>query len=352
MKNWRHHSIFWPLLLIGLGVLLLVNNLGQVSGSNWDTIVKFWPLLLIALGLDGFWRGEGFTAATVVTGLGVIFLLANLNYLQLNGLDLILRLWPIILVAVGLDIILGKRQRWAGVVGVLVGLLVLAGIYWLIASSPFMASFKTEEVSLARDSATSARGTISMPVGKLTLAGTAEGNTLVSGSLKMSSAQTLDKYLSTSGDTATFRLESRGYTVVIPFGSSGTAQEEWQVQLSPTPSYALDCKLAVGEHALDLSGLKVSNLSVQIAVGKTVVTLPASGPLTGKIQSAVGETIVYVPRGASLRVRFERALTSTSQPSDFTRDGNTVTSPSYSAATGIDLTISQAVGMISVRYLP
>jgi hypothetical protein len=37
------------LILIALGVLFLLKNLGIISGSVWDI---FWPILLIVLGLE------------------------------------------------------------------------------------------------------------------------------------------------------------------------------------------------------------------------------------------------------------------------------------------------------------
>jgi len=45
-------SFFLPLLLIAVGVLLLLSNLGYLPWSAWDTLWRLWPVVLIALGLD------------------------------------------------------------------------------------------------------------------------------------------------------------------------------------------------------------------------------------------------------------------------------------------------------------
>ena len=74
-------------------------------------------LVLIAAGLDGFWRGEGYAGATVVTGLGVIFLLGNLGIMALTAWNLLLRLWPVLLIAFGLDMALGHDRPWAAAAG-------------------------------------------------------------------------------------------------------------------------------------------------------------------------------------------------------------------------------------------
>jgi hypothetical protein len=39
-------------ILIGLGVVFLLNNPGILNWSVWDVIFRLWPVLLIAAGLD------------------------------------------------------------------------------------------------------------------------------------------------------------------------------------------------------------------------------------------------------------------------------------------------------------
>ncbi|HEX3048743.1 MAG TPA: DUF5668 domain-containing protein [Bacillota bacterium] len=48
----RHYHFFWPIILIGFGVLFLVDNLGLLPWGVGGTIARFWPLFLIIIGLD------------------------------------------------------------------------------------------------------------------------------------------------------------------------------------------------------------------------------------------------------------------------------------------------------------
>jgi hypothetical protein len=41
--------MFWGLLLVLLGVLMLLDQMGILAGDIWDI---FWPLALVALGLS------------------------------------------------------------------------------------------------------------------------------------------------------------------------------------------------------------------------------------------------------------------------------------------------------------
>ena len=48
----RGVSLFGPLLLIAFGVLFLLNNMGVIAVDVWELLFRFWPVLLIAAGLD------------------------------------------------------------------------------------------------------------------------------------------------------------------------------------------------------------------------------------------------------------------------------------------------------------
>ena len=52
MENKGYRSLFWPLVLIGVGVIWLLGNLGVISWTNLTVLFRLWPLLLIAIGLD------------------------------------------------------------------------------------------------------------------------------------------------------------------------------------------------------------------------------------------------------------------------------------------------------------
>jgi hypothetical protein len=48
----RYRSLFWPIVLIGVGCIWLLVNLGYIATANLVGIWRLWPLLLIAGGLD------------------------------------------------------------------------------------------------------------------------------------------------------------------------------------------------------------------------------------------------------------------------------------------------------------
>jgi Domain of unknown function (DUF5668) len=45
-------GVFWPLLLIAVGLIFLLQNFGFISGVSWRAVASLWPLLLVLIGLD------------------------------------------------------------------------------------------------------------------------------------------------------------------------------------------------------------------------------------------------------------------------------------------------------------
>ena len=56
MNRTFSRPIFWPLVLIALGVLWLLSNFGVIASANMWGLLQFWPVLLIAVGLDLIFR--------------------------------------------------------------------------------------------------------------------------------------------------------------------------------------------------------------------------------------------------------------------------------------------------------
>jgi hypothetical protein len=97
---------FVGLLLVALGVMFLLDNT-DVLGTEERVVGTYWPALLIAWGTWNLLAG-GFQARLwplVLLVVGVVFLLANLQVWPVR----VGQLWPVILVAVGLSFLLRRR---------------------------------------------------------------------------------------------------------------------------------------------------------------------------------------------------------------------------------------------------
>jgi len=113
-------SLFSPRLLLGLGValfgaVLMLDRLGLIDAGS---VLRFWPLILIAIGMQQFFNPRERVARRRVPVNGIIWMAIG-AVLLLNSFDLlhvsIWRLfWPAVLIALGVRLMMpGMRSRHA-----------------------------------------------------------------------------------------------------------------------------------------------------------------------------------------------------------------------------------------------
>ena len=348
-KSHYRGSLFGPLLLIALGVIFLLKNIGALTGDVWGNLLNLWPVLLIVWGLDSIFKREGFVGAILLIGLGIVFLLSNLGYLTLNVWEMVIRLWPLLLVAIGLDIAIGRRSVWGGVVGLVVILAMLAGALWFYGVRPEVGqSITGERISQGLEGVSEARIEIVPAVGALHLGVVPEPDGLISGTVRVAGGEKVKQNFVVEGGKGIYSLRGTGgVTFRIPNGQA------WSWELFLTPRIPIDLKTSIGagEVSLDLMGMKVSNLEVNFGVGQTTVTLPESITFSGSISGAIGQIVIIVPRSLGLRIIQDGVIVSVNPPGDFLHSGDIYTSPNYDQAQErVDLKVDLAMGEIQVRY--
>jgi hypothetical protein len=101
---------FSGILLVAFGGLFLADQLGAISFG--DTFAKYWPALLILAGvLNLIERPSSLFAPLIMVSVGAALLLSNLGYLQFQS---VWRLWPLVLIAMGLNILYSNARGRSG----------------------------------------------------------------------------------------------------------------------------------------------------------------------------------------------------------------------------------------------
>jgi hypothetical protein len=348
----HRRSLFFPLLLVALGIIFLLRNTGALSGNAWDTLVNLWPVLLIILGVDSLYRREGVAGAVFWIGLGIIFLLGNLGVFAYNSWQVIFALWPILLIAIGLDIAIGRRSTLGAVVAMGITIAILAGsLLFLGAGTTTGQTLPGDQISQPAQGATQAQEQIQPATGSLRIAAFSSGEdpqNLIEGQLRKYRGETVRSEYSVDGTTGNYRLYSSGISFVyVPNGSQGWG---WDLAMNPAIPVDLQVSIGAGDAILDLSELKINGLKVSMGVGQTTVTLPAEGSFNGDLSGAIGELVVVVPSGAAVRIETTPALGATDAAPGFEKTDHVYTTPGYSsAANKIDLKVSLAIGKITIK---
>ena len=321
----------------------------MIQGDVWSLIGQFWPLMFIVIGLDSIYKREGLVAATFLIGIGLIFLLANLGYLSVSVWQMVLTLWPILLIAIGFDILIGRRSIWASIVGMVVILIILAGALWFFGVSASQGStVQGEAIQQSLDGAIRADVEIAPAAGDIQIEATDVDGILIEGSLPAESVQNIESSYTVSGGTGTYVLRESGSRSFFPGLKPG--QMEWNLNLIESIPLDLALQLGAGNLDADLSTLDLDHLSLNTAVGNSSVILPAQGSLVAEIEGAIGQIEVTIPEGSGVQLQADTALVTLQLPPDFERVGEVYQSPGYQTATQkIDLVINLAIGNVVIQ---
>ena len=221
-------------------------------------------------GADGRRRGLPLFPFVLIA-LGVFLLLQTTGVLPWGAWSSIWRLWPVLIIVLGVNMALGKRVPW---------------LAWLLIFLVLLASVGVFVFGYAVDAARSdVRGSLHEPLGRLeavdveidfgagelTLSSLPAGsNSLVEADFQGREADTSLRR-SGSGEYAKLDISARdAYRFsVFDFGAA-----KWNVSLSPAPRMALTIYAGVSDMDVDLRDLRVSDLSIDTGASDVEIIMP------------------------------------------------------------------------------
>ncbi len=381
MSHNNHKSgsgLLFPFILIAVGVAFLFQNLGLIGGSLWDVLVRMWPLLLIVVGLNDLIRTRGVVGPTLMIGLGAIFLANNLNMLQWDSWMAILRLWPVLIIAIGLEIFIGRKNIWLSAVGVGGALALLVGGLWLSGGVlgvegvvPTGDILVSEEIEQPLDDAEFAEINIDSSIGALSVDSLSNDENLIEGKIFSVEREIIRQDYEKDGDEISYYLSS-DWKTGAPTSFTGYEKERlsWDLALTQEIPLDLNIDLGVGESTMDLAELEIVDLDLSIGVGQakvklpageyradvdggvgqTIITLPDEGVIKLNVSGGIGEIVINIPEGMEAKIYVDRGIAGFSAPSGYIQDEDSYISPNYDDAENyIILNLDQGIGNISIR---
>ena len=347
-------SLFWPLLLIIAGAILFLNALGSIKGTAWDMVFRFWPVIFIVGALDCLYRRQAIVFSTFELGVAVAYQLSLLGVL--TGIDwyIAIRFWPLLLIAIALDLMIGSRTFWASLVSVLVGVLILAVFGLAVNRLANAAPLNIQTLDQSLGGATSADITLSPALARLGITGGAASSDLINSKVSLAKNSPLDHQYQVKDGKGSYTLETRAsYTVAYPTLSlNDPGIPMMDVRLNSGVPYNLQVAVGVGSVTADLAGTHPNNVSMTVDVGQEALTLPDGETYYVTAKNSIGALVVSVPRGIPVHIQLKTGLTVIHLPADFTRDGDAAFSPGYKGGTNvIDLSLEQDIGSLEVRYI-
>jgi hypothetical protein len=287
-------------------------------------------------------------AAIILIAIGIVLLLSNLGVLDWSLWDALWRLWPLILIGIGLDLML-KRKR----LGSLIAGLAVAGLFVLVVlvMHTHKAPLVTEAISQPLEGAKQARVILDAGVAQLNLSAGHNPDKLIEGTLRVSKRAKLKVTYERKGDLGKFKLKQKSRS--LGFLSFGKRNPEWDLKLTRKIPVVLEVDTGVGQSDLDLRGTQITSLNVDTGVGQTTVTLPAKGNLKVNMDGGVGEVIIRIPETLAARIHAKSGIGSVDVSGPFKKEGGDWISDNYATASDkAELDISGGIGTIDIEVIP
>ncbi len=298
-------------------------------------------------------RRSGLVGPLILIAVGVILLLNNLGVISWEIWDLLWRLWPLILIGIGLEILLGRRASWGALLAVVLVFLIAAGVFfvrWLTTGADWLtgeSTLREQNVVWEMDGAERAEIRLEAGVGRLDVDALEDSPDLLHAQIEVPDRAGLEEEFSIRDGLARGTLRVRHTFRFFGFGFRGG---DWKVYLSPRIPLQLRLDAGVGESYLDLSELQVERLDLNMGVGDVTVVMPAEGQVRATVDGGVGDLRIIIPRGMAARIRVNRGVGNLSVDDRFSRDGDVYISEGYGTSDNwVDLDLDIGIGDVTVE---
>ncbi|MGA2821079.1 MAG: DUF5668 domain-containing protein [Anaerolineales bacterium] len=294
-------------------------------------------------------RRGGLVGPICLVGLGLILLLNNLGILSYSIWALLLEIWPVLLVAIGIDLLVGRHSAWGTLLAFVLIVALIGGAVWLVAiEQPAGEPVAGETVTQPLTQANAAEVTLIPAVGSIHLGSFSSSSLLLEGTFHPLAGDQIVHSFATEGETEVATIRSTGISLgpVVRPGSLYS----WDVHLNDQVPTGLHMQFGIGEVDLNLTNLRLTNLDLSAGMGQFAVYLPSQGRFPAKISGGIGQVLVSIPPGMEARIHVSTALAGRSISTRFRPEGDYFVSSGY--ATGenrVDLDLTMAFGSLVIR---
>ena len=263
----------------------------------------FWPVILI--------------------GAGLIWLLVNLEILPTTNLWILLRLWPVLIILAGLDVLFTRRLSF---LGALLALLLLVGVIFILLNGGQLnledaPEPQVESLSVPMADAASAHLDLNLSTQKTTIYALEDSANLLEA--EIGHYGKLD-FRVTGEEEKWITLKQEGVVSLPALFSPKSEDLMWDIGLSPGVPFDLKVDASTGETQMDLSNVILSNLRFDASTGASKIrlpetidgyevfiegstgaidlVLPENGNLILRVDGSTGRITFDIPEGADVRI--------------------------------------------------
>ncbi len=279
--------------------------------------------------------------------IGFVLLLNTLDKLDWSIWVQILSLWPVILIAIGIELLVGKTSL--GFLGflspVLILLAVLGPVYLNQTDAEIPSCFLNEYSWSEKPDSLVTKAVVMLEIQKGKLEISSSQERLISASLKYFGKKPYCAFhYSDIDSSATLEIRERGES----WGNLKSS--DWKVKLSNQPSFDLKIYSTASSVNLDLSGIRVERLGLDCDLGKAKIKLGNLVPnVKVTVESNICEIIFLVPKETGLAVTSNADLSSIDFDLPLNKDEDSFYTKNYQAAQNkIEIDLQGAISSLKI----
>ncbi|MBV9896023.1 MAG: hypothetical protein JO020_17820 [Chloroflexi bacterium] len=308
-------------------------------------------------------RRGGVVGPLILIFLGAVFLLENTGHLPPNFWMNMWKLWPLVLVLIGIELLLSHRIPWLVLAAVAAIVLVVgAALTNMPLPSTSGASAEPFHTTANTDlgGATQAAVTVRFGAGQFVLGPIDQPQANALALMTYQGPPQLapqPHYTATPGGVGQLEYQSSGRDgapVFPPFANGSSDPAHMELNLAPSvPIASLNIQTGATDARLDLSNLHVATIDMSIGAATAWVRFPEAGGLTTAHISGGASTITLeVPQGVAAQIQYHGGLSTLNvDQSRFPSASESMyRSPDYdTAANKVDLNIETGATTITVQ---
>ncbi len=248
-------------------------------------------------------------AALLLLTLGIVLLLNTTGAVGWGIWWQLFRFWPLILIAVGLNIILSPRFPLVSALVVALILAVGVGAAYLSSEDTAYDDLRMSSYSVPANGADTLELDIDFGAGSLVIDSLAspDEDTLLAANFNDSGADVRE---SRSGNVAEVTLEGWDFDIDL-FGLFRSLGDlNWNVRISPATAVRLDIEGGAADMDLLLADLNVKIVDIDVGAADVDITLPAAGHTNVDVDAGAADIDIVVPDGVAAWIRLDSALSS------------------------------------------
>jgi hypothetical protein len=304
MPTARRPSLLLPLLLIGLGLLLALQTLHLLPPSLWRALAQLWPVLLVVLGLE---------------------------------------------------LLIGPRSARAALAVILAGVaLVAASLTWAALRASQAPPGPSETLIQLTQGAARLDAQMVFQTGRLNVSALGPSDHLLEGVAHDGPAESVQQSYTVRDGAGRLALEQHLDPLLAPFLLRRPPSAEWDVLLTRKLPLALTVDAGDGTAAFDFHNLQLTDLDLTAGLGAITVTFAPGQAARAHLRTGLGPATINLPPGFPVRLRLRSGQANVRLPARLsaglpTADDTYVT-PGFDAARPfLDLELSAGLGGVTIQ---